>query len=97
MTLAAGVTALALLWLVTLLLTSPRTRPPAPRPTPRFQSPSQRTVKAGEEQWTRTLLAMTRGNVGAIERGVNAKRRKFLRATRAELLEMLHDDVRDRR
>lgn len=51
-----------------------------------------------EQVWQRRLLLLTRGDAGAIERGVTARRRKFPRATRAELLEMLHDDyLRDRR
>ena len=43
-------------------------------------------------------MAMTLGSAGAIERGVTAKRRRFPRASRAELLKMVHDDyLRDRR
>ena len=96
--LAAGVIALALLWLVVLLLTRPRTRPPAPRSAPRFQPPPRRMEKTDEDLWTRKLMGMTLGHAGAIERGVTAKRRKFPRATRAELLEMVHSDyLRDRR
>ncbi|MPY67101.1 hypothetical protein F8S09_10420 [Deinococcus sp. SDU3-2] len=59
-----------------------------------FRPPARRMMKTDEEVWLRRLLTLTRGNRGAIERAVTAKRRKFPRATRAELLEMIHDEYR---
>ena len=56
-----------------------------------------RTGKAAETHWMNKLQEITRGNTGAIERSVTAKRRKFPDATRAELLERVYDDYqRDR-
>ena len=50
-----------------------------------------------EELWLRKLLEITRGNKGAVERGVMATRRRHPRASRAEAMEMLyHDYLRDR-
>ena len=95
MILATGLVLLALLWAVVLLLTRPRAQaapPGRPAPLPRLP------VQADEDLWTRKLMAMTLGSAGAIERGVTAKRRRFPRASRAELLKMVHDDdLRDRR
>ena len=43
------------------------------------------------------LMTITRGNQGAIERGVTAKRRAHPRANRAELLDLLyHEYLKDR-
>ncbi|MDL2343305.1 hypothetical protein QOL99_03975 [Deinococcus sp. MIMF12] len=59
-----------------------------------FRPPPRRTMKTDEEVWLRRLMTLTRGNRGAVERAVTAKRRTFPRATRAELLEMIHDEYR---
>ncbi|GHF32835.1 hypothetical protein HNQ07_000349 [Deinococcus metalli] len=50
-----------------------------------------------ERQWEERILLMTRGNRGALERAVTARRRRFPGATRLELLKMVHDEyVKDR-
>lgn len=54
-------------------------------------------VRAQEAQWEDRVLRLTRGNRGAMERAVTARRRRFPQATRLELLKMVHDEyVRDR-
>lgn len=91
-TVAALLTLLALCGAALLLLTRPAQRGPST-----FRPPARRMMKTEEEVWLRKLMTVTLGNRGAIERGVTAKRRKFPRATRAELLEMVHDEyLRDR-
>lgn len=52
----------------------------------------------GEEaRWEERILLLTRGNRGAMERAVTARRRKFPNATRLELLKLVHDEyVKDR-
>lgn len=93
MTVAALLTLLALCGAALLLLTRPAER----RPSSSFRPPPRRMMKTEEEVWLGKLMTLTLGNRGAIERGVTAKRRKFPRATRAELLEMVHDEyLRDR-
>lgn len=50
-----------------------------------------------ERYWEEKILRQTRGNRGALERALTARRRKYPQASRAELLEMVHDEyVRDR-
>lgn len=50
-----------------------------------------------EAKWEEKILLMTRGNRGALERAVTARRRKFPNATRLELLKLVHDEyVKDR-
>lgn len=93
MTVAALLIALALCGAALLLVTRPAKR----RPSSTFRPPARRVMKPEEEVWFRRLMSLTLGNRGAIERGVTAKRRKFPRASRAELLEMVHDEyLRDR-
>lgn len=96
MSIAALVILLALFWTGILLLTRPRGK--AQRSSaPGFRPPPRKMFKTEEDVWLRKLMNITRGNRGAIERGVTAKRRKFPRATRAELLEMVYDEyVRER-
>lgn len=53
-----------------------------------------RSGQAAERHWMTKLMDITRGNTGAIERSVTAKRRRFPQATRAELLERVYDDYR---
>lgn len=51
----------------------------------------------GAEKWERLVLSQTLGNRGAMERAVTSKRKKFPEASRAQLLEMVHEDyARDR-
>lgn len=55
------------------------------------------TPRAREAQWEERVLLLTRGNRGAMERAVTAKRKRFPNATRAELLKMVYEDyLRDR-
>ena len=55
------------------------------------------TNRNAERYWEQKVLDQTRGNRGAMERAVTARRRKHPRASRAALLEMVHDEyVRDR-
>ena len=70
----------------------------APRPVLQPQSRPNRLMPSGDEATlTRKLMTITRGNKGATERSVTARKRKHLRASRVELLELLyHDDLRDR-
>ena len=88
---------------------STQTRPSSPRPTPPRQARPSSTPEPripvkpiptqGEEQlWREKLLTITRGNVGAIERGVAAKRQRFPQLSDAELLKLLYEEyLRDRR
>ncbi len=76
---------LALLLLAVLLATRPGAvkGPPAGRNAERY--------------WEERILRQTRGNRGALERAVTARRRKYPHASRAELLQMVHEEyVRDR-
>jgi len=92
-TVAATLILLALCGAALLLLTRPAERRRSSPSCP----PHRRVTKTGEDIWLRKLMTLTLGNWGAIERGVTAKRRRFPRATRAELLEMVHDEyLRDR-
>ncbi|WP_425430317.1 hypothetical protein [Deinococcus planocerae] len=76
----------ALALLAVLLATRPRRVPKS--------SPAG---KNAELHWERKILSQTLGNRGAMERAVTAKRRNYPRASRADLLEMVHDEyVRDR-
>lgn len=60
-------------------------------------SKSSSAGRGAEVHWERKILSQTLGNRGAMERAVTAKRRKYPRASRAELLEMIHEEyVRDR-
>ncbi|WP_216325484.1 hypothetical protein [Deinococcus aestuarii] len=78
---------LALALLAGLLATRPRGG--APR--------ASSTGRTAELFWEEKVLRQTRGNRGAMERAVTAKRRNHPRASRAALLEMDHDEyVRDR-
>lgn len=53
--------------------------------------------RGDERHWEERVLLQTRGNRGALERAVTAKRRQYPRASRAELLKTVHDEyVRDR-
>ncbi|MEW6420134.1 MAG: hypothetical protein AB1511_00200 [Deinococcota bacterium] len=53
--------------------------------------------RTAERDWEEKILRQTRGNRGALERALTARRRKYPHASRAELLEMIHDEyVRDR-
>ncbi len=53
--------------------------------------------KNAERYWEQKVLSQTLGNRGAMERAVTARRRKYPHASRAELLEMIHDEyLRDR-
>ncbi|PNY80140.1 hypothetical protein [Deinococcus koreensis] len=54
-------------------------------------------TRAQEAQWEERVLRLTRGNRGALERAMTARRTRFPQATRLELLKMVHDEyVRDR-
>ncbi|KEF34052.1 hypothetical protein RDMS_09330 [Deinococcus sp. RL] len=77
-----------------VLLLTRRRGPGLPGEPRRFRPPPRRMVKTGEDVWLRRLMTVTRGDRGAIERAVTAKRRKFPRAPRAELLEMVYDEYR---
>ncbi|WP_295818479.1 hypothetical protein [uncultured Deinococcus sp.] len=52
----------------------------------------------GEEaRWEERILLMTRGNRGALERAVTARRRRHPEKSRLELLKLVHDEyVKDR-
>lgn len=55
------------------------------------------TTRGQEAHWEERVLALTRGNRGAMERAVTARRKKFPLASRTELLKMVHDEyLRDR-
>ncbi|GBF05154.1 hypothetical protein DAERI_030320 [Deinococcus aerius] len=85
MSTAALLIVLALALLALLLATRPGTSkgPPAGR--------------SAERYWEEKILRQTRGNRGALERALTARRRRYPHASRAELLEMIHDEyVRDR-
>lgn len=77
--------------------TPPRQARPSSTPEPRI--PVKPIPTQGEEQlWREKLLTITRGNVGAIERGVAAKRQRFPQLPEAELLKLLYEEyLRDRR
>lgn len=82
-------TALVLLWVGALFSTRGRASVGRKR---------RRLGQGAEEFWMEQLLLITRGNRGAIERGVAARRARHPDAPRAELLRMLHDEyIRDRR
>ena len=50
-----------------------------------------------ERQWEERILRLTRGNRGALERAVTARRRRFPQASRLDLLKLIHDEyVKDR-
>lgn len=89
--------ALTLFWAGLLLWTQPR-RTKLPR-TPARHIPVRPSGNSGEEQlWRGKLLSVTRGNVGAIERGLAAKRRRFPHLPESELLHLLYEEyLRDRR
>ncbi|WP_309569758.1 hypothetical protein [Deinococcus sp.] len=54
-------------------------------------------ITSQERHWEERILLMTRGNRGALERAVTARRRKFPQATRLELLKLVYDEyVKDR-
>ncbi|GGK98719.1 hypothetical protein [Deinococcus radiotolerans] len=65
--------------------------------TRNLRRPDQGEGRRAERALEEELLRLTRGNRGAIERGVTAQRRQHPQASRAELLRRVRDEyVRDR-